>query len=68
MMSAQTPKATEAKSAADQRVARVLKGPQIFESALASIGATTPSASELTDDELLEQAYAQKMAERGTAL
>ena len=61
---------TGAPNAAEERERRVLlaeSGPLIFEQALADLGAT-PDIEDVPYDELLEQAYVDKMTKRGTYL
>jgi len=52
----------------DERVRRAEQAPDIIEAALAELGVQHAGGSELSDEELLEAAYIDKMAERGTLL
>ena len=47
---------------------RILSGPLIFEQALSELGISQGRDFGLSDEELLEQAYLEKMTERGTLL
>ena len=53
---------------AGERARRAEQAPGIVDAALAEMGVRRPGGPGLSDDELLEAAYLEKMAERGTLL